>query len=199
MDTKEKFFSTQFADSLKGKKVLLVVAHHDDEVLFAGGLLSQLKCKLSILCLHKSFLDRKSPEKYVVGFKAVCKSLGAKAFFGTYEPQKAKIVSGKFAEYAFKCANMVRFLAKHKGYDTVITHNGIGEYGHVDHIIVHYACRIAFRKESVYCFGTNLNNAEIVVHYNVEDKKKLIDFYKDVWAANGYPFCYEPETYLRMK
>jgi LmbE family N-acetylglucosaminyl deacetylase len=198
-DTKKAFFSTQFADSLAEKKVLFVVAHQDDEVLFAGGLLSQLKAKLSILCMHKSYENRKRPEEFQAAFLRVCEQLRAKAFNGLFEAQKAKFMGGKVFEYAFKCAVMVRYLARYHGYDAVITHNAIGEYGHVDHVIVHYACRVAFRKGILYSFGTGLAEPYVRVDYDVAKKKKLVDEYKSCWTPDGYPFCYKPETFLRLE
>jgi len=199
VDTKRVSSLTQLPDNLNGKKVLLVISHYDDEVLFAGGLLSKLKCKLAILCMHKNYMKRKNPEGYARAFLNVCKFLNAKMYQGNFDSQKAKIVGSKMIEYVLKCAVMARYLSKYKGYDAIITHNAIGEYGHIDHIIVHYACRAAFRNIPVYFFGANLKNADVVVDYDVDDKKRLIDFYKDVWTPDGYPFCYEPETYLRMK
>jgi hypothetical protein len=197
-DTKTKSSSTLLLDKLERKRVLLVTAHFDDEVLFAGGLLTVLKTPPDILCVHKIYEKRDNPELFEQGFRAVVKSLNCNAFFGGFVPTKAKFMEGRATEYCFKCALIARYLAKYNRYDVIITHNAIGEYGHIDHVIVHYACKIAFKKHEMYNFGYPLKTANLTVEYNVARKKRLVDCYLPTWNPMGYPFCYEPETYIKM-
>ena len=191
MDISEKSFLTQLRD----KKALLVTAHFDDEVLFAGGLLSLLKRNIQIVCMTKTYQRRQFPEKYEQAFKRLCADLKIKAYYGEFEPHKAPLSPKLLPEYCYACWRKIRYLRRFKDYDIIITHNAIGEYGHIDHVITHYACKVAFHNKRIYAFGTNLKNAEITVEYDREKKKHLVDYYSDVWAPVGYPFCYEPETY----
>ena len=191
VDTKEKYFLTQLRD----KKALLVTAHFDDEVLFAGGLLSILRNKIDIVCMTKTYTKRPFPEKDEQAFKQLCADLKINAYYGMFEPHKAHLSPERLPEYCYACWRKIRYLRRFKDYDIIITHNATGEYGHIDHVITHYACKVAFYKKKMYAFGTNLQNAEITVNYDYNEKKRLVDYYADVWTPRGYPFCYQPETY----
>jgi hypothetical protein len=197
-DTSTKSSSTLLLDKLKGKRILFVTAHFDDESLFAGGLLTRLKEQPHILCMHKTYMKRDNPEIFYEGFLRVIKQLNAIAILCGFEPSKEKFMEGRAAEYCFKCAIMTRYLKRHRKYDVIITHNAYGEYGHIDHRIVYYACRLAFQDKEMYTFGYPLKTANLIVEYDIEKKKQLIDCYLPAWNPRGYSFCYEPETYLKI-
>jgi len=103
----------------KLKNVLIIVAHPDDETLWAGGtILGNPKWKCFILCLC-----RKSDEERALKFYSALKILKAEGMMGDLDdgpgqkPLGGKMVKGAILE-----------LLPSNYFDLVITHNPNGEY-----------------------------------------------------------------------
>jgi hypothetical protein len=100
-------------------KQLVVVAHADDETLWCGGWLIEHP-GTDVLCAS---IPRNDTQR-IADFFTACKMLGANG-----------IVCGRLeSEQNVRDAQIY---AQH--YDTIITHNQLGEYGHKLHIKLHYA------------------------------------------------------------
>jgi LmbE family N-acetylglucosaminyl deacetylase len=115
---------------ISNPKALLVVAHADDETIFAGGLiLSSRKTEWTIICCNPQGGIREKE------FQSACQFLSEKSknsiMLVLLNPRKHNgaietIPSEQLKPYV-------------KGYNFVLTHNREGEYGCEDHKKVHHA------------------------------------------------------------
>lgn len=98
-------------------KRALVVAHPDDESLWFGGLLASEPGDWTIVCCS---IPRADPERAWKFFNA-CEVLGAKARLLPYTEAGPKEPLPHLG------------LIDLSGFDQVVTHNSVGEYGHFQH------------------------------------------------------------------
>jgi LmbE family N-acetylglucosaminyl deacetylase len=121
-------------DKIKNPHALLIIAHPDDETIFAGGLIltSPTGTTWEIVCCIEEKEKRKDE------FICACKFL--------LEHSDKKIIPNYFGVRAIPNEGLDeaqnKELLKKIGslgtnYDIVITHNKLGEYGHPHHIAVH--------------------------------------------------------------
>ena len=109
------------------KKILVIVAHPDDETIWAGGTLLQNKDKWDVTIIS---LCRKDDKDRAPKFRRVCKEYNARGFISDLEDEKLGYIAiGEVIK------RIKRFAGK--GYDAIYTHGANGEYGHPRHILVH--------------------------------------------------------------
>ena len=188
------------------KKVLVIVAHQDDETLFGGGLLTNISesCQLTLACMsrakYKTDIHRRNEE-----FKKVCDLLNAKPILTNFQDSDSVEDSlHKFLESRpQQMEEMYFFLRELIGEvqpDMILTHNEVGEYGHCYHKVIHELCK---KFNNIYNFGTNLKSKLMTVNYNLKKKEKLYSCYP---RFNASDFCkrflkrdisFAPETYFR--
>ena len=106
-------------NEMPGKKWACVVAHPDDEVLWAGGLLQ--RGDWTVICCS---IPRRDPIRAWNFFKC-CDVLGVKTKLLPFEESEPDTLLGQL--------NLLDL----DQYDVVFTHNAKGEYGHFHHQQVH--------------------------------------------------------------
>ncbi len=116
---------------MKKKEILMIVAHPDDETIWAGGVLLRTKFNKTVICLC-----RKNDKDRYPKFKKVCKILGAKGYIFDLDDSEG----GNYKKISLNdIIKRIYKVTKGKNYDSVFTHGENGEYGHIRHIEVHNA------------------------------------------------------------
>jgi hypothetical protein len=155
---------TKELDIGKDKKVAIVVAHPDDEALWAGGLMTRFHGFDIIVC-STPFLD---PERINCFRKLVTEY--------NHTP--------KILPYKEKGVNIPLNLdhLNLNPYDIIFTHNKDGEYGHPHHKQLHYFIK-QFFKGKIYAFGYGFGDQVLKLTEEESNKKlKAIKYYDNVRA-----------------
>lgn len=139
-------------------KTAVVVAHPDDEILWAGGYLAAHPGTDVICCT----VPQKAPERLLVFFM-VCRMLGANG-----------IVLADCADVPGEPIGSLDHVRQYvRQYSLILTHNHVGEYGHAHHIAVHRAMRATGVPMKVFGYGITTDGESV----DLELKRTLLTNY----------------------
>jgi hypothetical protein len=113
------------------KDIVMLVAHPDDEVIFGWPVLARAK---AIICCSS---DEFNPERVwckdrIKAFKDICGLLDIRGVCYSY--------NSEFYKMDARAGELLKFqdeIGRYLYEGPIFTHNRWGEYGHMDHILVH--------------------------------------------------------------
>lgn len=206
-----------------GRRVLLCTAHQDDEVLFAGGLLTEIasRAEVTVACFFRPAPGRADTDTRIAAMGRVCAGLGVAQVQYPFAVEGGarglrRFISLPSDPEALR-ARPRRPLARHPLFpvlsstaeaamrlyapDIVITHNGVGEYGHREHVLLHHAVREAAARAGVRAFvtfGEGMEGEGLTLRPDPEAKRALLAHYLPQWDGESrYGFALGPERFLR--
>lgn len=150
---------------------LMIVAHPDDEVMWAFSEL--INDDYLVICITCG-----SNYKRVNEFQKVMKYTNDEYIMLNY-PDKE---NGERSNWNNNFKDIRRDLTRiieYKDWNIIVTHNPKGEYGHIQHIITSNIVTSISNKDNLVYFGkyykkNNLNNNLIKINSNLLDKKKYV-------------------------
>src|SRR3989338_9827567 len=160
------------------KKVLVVVAHPDDETIWMGGTLLKNSGKWNTIIFS---LCRKYDIDRAPKFKRACWIFNAKSFMSDLEDEKLGKIPLK---------DVIKRIKEFSGsYDKIFTHGRNGEYGHIRHKDVHNAvnrmlqnkllsckelCHFSYQKKGKYAYPKKKSDMFIYLNKNLFKKYKML-------------------------
>jgi LmbE family N-acetylglucosaminyl deacetylase len=127
---------------MQKKKVLIIVAHPDDETIWMGGTIYKNTIEQENWDLSIISLCRKNDFHRSEKFKKVCEYFKAKCYMSDLEDELLKPIDIELI------INKILELAE-KDYDELYTHGKNGEYGHIRHIEIHKAVKKILKRKLI--------------------------------------------------
>ena len=196
---------------MKNSKYIVVVAHPDDEILWASSICE--KASKVIIC----FSEDEDSEKTSKGRKNFSKNAPENFYFlNIKEPTQKGVTFIQNKSHILNCASDLSFkkvkkdLLKLIDCPNVYTHNYWGEYGHPQHIAIHLAVRSICKEKKIKCkifsyfnFRTfGLRNYYLRKNHVILERKKVSKklFYslKNQYIKSNcwtFPSSYSPPNY----
>lgn len=147
-------------------KRVVIVAHPDDETIFAGHYLLHNRNDVLVVCLTHAKDPVRSAE-----FKQVMDYLNVPYLMFDF-PDCEFGYDQKWTESMPLILEMLHKLQKNNNFEEVLTHNVQGEYGHRHHKVLHDCVKAVFGDVLTFAQG----DTRISEHVRLE-KEKMFSFY----------------------
>lgn len=154
---------------------LMIVAHPDDETIWGGSHL--LKGHYLVVCLTNGKNKVRKKE-----FMKVMKQTHNQGLMFDY-PDKTKGKRDSWLHVQQKIKKDISYLVHKKDWEMVITHNPLGEYGHIHHRITSQIVSLQTSRENLYYFGKYYKRKKVPPYLNsitkddAKEKRKLTNIY----------------------
>lgn len=182
---------------LAGARVRAIVAHFDDEALFCGALLAEMRpvmAQLHVVVVTSvettsapreftvpSPLEIERRQRRLAAFDAVCSDLdaGSSQLHVPNLPQTSTRQDPDYQERVRTLRAAVRQTGLLTDADVVITHGFTGEYGHPQHRCVHDAVMslAGSTGPDIWTFSAP-GPAHLTYHHDTRAKSRLLDHYR---------------------
>jgi LmbE family N-acetylglucosaminyl deacetylase len=206
-------------DLVADTRVIVIVAHYDDEVLFCGGLLAETRSMLAGLTLvvvtniETTSAPRQPPQQLVSAAETERRALRLKAFDEVCRqleaqrvelelpnlPQSSTRADPDYKSTLKRMCEAIEEQVLFSASDVVLTHGPDGEYGHPQHYCVYDAVRAlsgnSQNSQEVISFG-NSRRHDFAFRHGGIGKRALIDLYRDQGPEKPR---WSPETDRRLK
>lgn len=95
--------------------------------------------------------------------------------------------------------NILHVLDNFKNIESIYTHNEFGEYGHMDHIKLHYIMKNVFQKYYKYEKSPEIYKFHPSLNYNNEDRFENIPFAKESERRRKLLDCYKSQKIQKYR
>lgn len=211
-------------DGLAHQRILMCVCHQDDETLFGGSLLAHLKGRAEVVVasFFRPAANRRDTGTREAAMQRVCDMVGATRVQLPFavesdHPRLRRFIrmSGDKTQPEPEIVRPIRrhplhgllsgsayALMKQFEPSTVITHNPVGEYGHIEHVLLHHAVGQAaarYGEAQLLTFGVNLPQVDLTVPCLPDQKNRMFECYMPQWNGRRmYDFALHDETFARI-
>jgi LmbE family N-acetylglucosaminyl deacetylase len=151
----------------------VVVAHPDDEVMWVGGLLARYGEAFTVICCS---IPARDPVRAWKFFDA-CAVLGAAARLMPFQERPPAPLDHLD-------------LLDLSGFDLIVTHNAVGEYGHAHHVQLHRHIKKRWPDKTATFGWAPDSRGEVVLHLTADEQAKrlaALKCYDHVSPSDGRP------------
>ncbi len=160
---------------LKQCQKLMIVAHPDDETIWGGSHL--LKGHYLVVCLTNGNNEKRKKE-----FMSIMKETHNQGLMFDY-PDKTNGQRDKWLHVKQKIKKDITYILNKKAWAMVVTHNPLGEYGHIHHRLTSQIVSIEATNQNLYYFGKYYKKKHVphalkkIDQKNYDEKMQLIQKY----------------------